>query len=83
MDFVTGKRYWAHGPTSDVNASDPPMLFWFELKREKGQVKWVRHEIDNDSGVGTQFTISDINGDKLPDIVISNKKGVYIFLQQR
>ncbi len=80
-DFVTGKRYWAHGPTGDVNASEPPMLFWFELKREKGEVKWIKHEIDNDSGVGTQFTIADINGDKLPDIVTANKRGVFVFVQ--
>ena len=32
--------------------------------------------IDNDSGIGTQFAVADVNGDKLPDIVIANKKGV-------
>jgi hypothetical protein len=31
------------------------------------------------SGIGTQFVVEDINGDKLPDIVISNKKGVFYF----
>lgn len=83
MDFVTGKRYWAHGPTGDVNADAPPVVVWFELQREKGEVKWVKHEIDNDSGVGTQFTIADLNGDKMPDVITSNKKGVFVFLQQK
>jgi hypothetical protein len=82
-DIVTGKRFWAHGPNGDINPNDPAMLYWFELKREKGTVRWIRHEIDNDSGVGTQFTIADMNGDKLPDIVTANKKGVFVFLQQR
>jgi hypothetical protein len=27
--------------------------------------------------------IEDINMDKLPDIIISNKKGVFVFEQQR
>lgn len=83
MDFVTGKRYWAHGPTGDINPSDPAVVVWFELQRDKGEVKWIKHEIDNDSGVGTQFTIADMNGDKLPDVITSNKKGVYVFLQQK
>ncbi len=83
MDLVTGKRYWAHGPTGDMNPDAPAVVVWFELQREKGEVKWVKHEIDNDSGVGTQFTIADMNGDKLPDVITSNKKGVYVFLQTK
>ncbi len=83
MDFVTGKRYWAHGPTGDVNADAPPVLVWFELQRKKNEVTWVKHEIDNDSGVGTQFTIADLNNDKRPDVITSNKKGVYVFLQTK
>ncbi len=83
MDFVTGKRYWAHGPTGDVNPSDPAVVVWFELQRTKTEVKWIKHEIDTDSGVGTQFTIADMNGDKLPDVITSNKKGVHVFLQTK
>ena len=82
-DLVTGKRFWAHGPTGDVNPSDPAVLVWFELQRKGKEVNWVKHEIDNDSGVGTQFTIADLNGDKLPDIITSNKKGVHVFMQQK
>jgi hypothetical protein len=82
-DIVTGKRFWAHGPTGDVNPNDPAVLYWYELTRTAGSVKWVRHLIDNDSGVGVQFVIADINNDKLPDIVTSNKKGVFVFLQTR
>jgi len=83
MDFVTGKRFWAHGPTGDVNPDAPCVLYWFELKRNRGKVEWIRHEIDNDSGVGTQFTVVDVNKDGLLDVVTSNKKGVHVFVQQR
>jgi hypothetical protein len=80
-DLVTGKRFWAHGPAGDVNPGDPAALVWFELQRKGKEVKWIKHEIDNDSGVGTQFVVADVNNDKLPDIVTSNKKGVFLFIQ--
>ncbi len=81
-DLVTGKRWWAHGPKGDVKPNDPAVLYWFEAKKGKdGITQFVPHEIDNDAGIGTQFWVGDFNGDKLPDIVISNKKGVYLFEQ--
>ena len=46
-DIVTGKRFWAHGPTGDVNPNDPAVLYWYELTRTAGSVKWVRHLIDS------------------------------------
>src|SRR5262249_54292553 len=83
-DLVTGKRWWAHGPKGDVAANDPAVLFWFEAKRgADGIIQFIPHQIDNGSGIGTQFAIADINGDKLPDIVVSNKKGVSAFEQVR
>lgn len=81
-DFLTGKRHWAHGG-NDPGESDPAVLYWFELTRENGTAKWIRHQIDDNSGVGTQFDVADINGDGLLDIAVSNKKGTFIFLQQR
>ena len=82
-DFVTGKRWWAHGPNGDVNPNDPAVLYWYEFRRREGAVEWIRHAIDSDSGVGTQFTVADINGDRRLDIAISNKKGVFVFEQER
>jgi FG-GAP-like repeat len=83
-DLVTGKRWWAHGPKGDVDPNDPAVLYWFEAKRSKdGMTTFLPHQIDNDSGIGTQFVVDDINGDKLPDIVVANKKGVFVFEQIR
>jgi hypothetical protein len=82
-DFVTGKRFWAHGPNGDVDPGAPAVLFWFELQRKDGTAAWIPHKVDHDSGVGTQFEVADVNGDGLLDIVTSNKKGVYLFVQER
>jgi hypothetical protein len=83
-DLVTGKRWWAHGPKGDADPNAPPKLYWFEAKRDKdGITSFTPHEIDTGSGVGTQFVVDDINGDGLPDVVVSNKKGVFIFEQVR
>ena len=82
-DIITGKRYWAHGPNGDADPSGPAVLYWFELKRaSNGSVTYVPHQIDEDSGVGTQFSVGDLNGDKRVDIVIGNKKGGFVFLQE-
>jgi hypothetical protein len=82
-DLVTGKRYWAHGPKGDANPDAPAVVYWFELKREGGKPKWIPHEIDNNSGVGTQFEVADVNGDGLLDVVTANKKGAHYFEQVR
>ena len=55
-----------------------------DFKRDKdGITTFIPHEIDDDSGIGTQFAVQDMNGDGLLDIIISNKKGVFLFLQVR
>ena len=83
QDLVTGKRYFAHGE-HDPGALEPSLLCWYELQRpEAGKVSYVKHVIDEDSGVGTQFNVLDFNEDGLLDIITSNKKGVSVFLQKR
>ena len=58
-------------------------MYWFELTRRDGRPVWIPHQFDDNSGVGTQFEVADVNGDGLLDVVTSNKKGVYYFEQQR
>ncbi len=77
-DLVSGKRYYAHDG-HDPGAEETVVLLWFELQRDNGKVRWTRHQIDDDSGVGYQISVGDIDGDRNPDIVTSNKKGVFLF----
>ena len=83
-DIVTGKRFWAHGPKGDDEPNAAAVLYWFRLTRGKDKsVDFVPHKIDDDSGIGTQVVAGDINGDKLPDVVIGNKKGTFVLLHEK
>lgn len=78
-DLITGKRFFAHNDTNnDPGTYDPAVLTWLEFKPGK-EPFWEMHEIDNNSGSGLNMVTEDITKDGLIDIVISNKKGVYVF----
>jgi hypothetical protein len=81
--LITGKRWWAHGKTGDIDPNHPAVLYWIEIKRVNAGPQFVFHKIDDDSGIGTQFSVVDINGDGRLDIAVSNKKGTFVFLQER
>jgi hypothetical protein len=83
-DIVTGKRFWAHGPHgADPRSDDPPLLYWFKLTRpEKGQAEYVPHKIDDASGVGTQVVVGNVSSKDHPDIIVGNKKGLFVFEHQ-
>jgi hypothetical protein len=82
MDIVTGKRFWAHGKNGPDPESDgaPAVLYWFRLVRpSKGHAEYIPYLIDDDSGVGTQVTAGFVSNPKYPDVVVGNKKGVFVF----
>ena len=84
MDFVTGKRKWAHGSKGDSEPNAPFVLYWFEnTKDANGQAVFVPHWIDDQSGVGTQVTVGDVNGDGKPDILSGNKNGIFVFFNEQ
>ncbi len=80
LDIITGKRRFAHGSKGDNDPLDPPVLYWFETVPGKasGQVEFIPHFIDHESGVGTQVLATDVNGDGLKDIVVGNKLGCHV-----
>jgi len=81
-DILTGKRYWAHGPTGDPDPEGAPVLYWFKLTRENGTATFTPNLIDNRSGVGTMVAAQDVNGDRRPDIIVGNKRGTILFLSK-
>jgi putative membrane-bound dehydrogenase-like protein len=85
MDFVTGKRFWAHGPMKNgvpPGADDPAVLYWWKLRRDGGKASFEPRLIDDDSGVGVCVVAGDVDGDGKPDVVVGNKKGTFVHLQR-
>ncbi|RIW18679.1 VCBS repeat-containing protein [Algoriphagus lacus] len=80
-DFVTGKRYYAH-MRQGTGALEPAYLYWFEFVPGE-EPQWLAHQIDDDSGVGLNVVAEDINKDGLTDVVIANKKGIFVFEQKK
>ncbi|MEL6253665.1 MAG: VCBS repeat-containing protein [Bacteroidota bacterium] len=82
VDIIIGKRYLAHNG-NDPGWDDPLVLLFLEAnKNEAGEVEWLVEEFDLGVGVGTQIELSDMNKDNRTDLLISNKKGTYLFLQK-
>jgi hypothetical protein len=80
-DLITGKRFWSHG-RSEPGANAPARIYWLQAEKSAdGKITFTPQEVDADSGIGTQFTVTDFNGDGLLDIVTSNKKGTFILEQ--
>ena len=83
-DFVTGKRWWAHGPGGDPGSDQPAVIYWFEaVQRENGSLEFIPRLIDAASGIATQFEVGNVNNDELLDIAVSSKSGVFVFEQSR
>lgn len=83
-DLVTGKRFYAHNG-HDPGGKDPVVMYWYEIRRTRGKPPtFIPHEIvaGRDTGVGTQFVVTDVDGDGLLDIALSNKKGVNVLLRR-
>ncbi len=81
-DIVTGKTYYSHhkqSPGWDAGA----VVVWFKLVRNKEGVDWIPQRAADDTGIGRQLGIFDINQDKLPDIVVGGMKGCAVITQSR
>jgi hypothetical protein len=81
-DLVTGKRWWSHG-RNEPGSDWPARVYWFQAKKRDGIVTFTPYLIDEDSGIGTQFEVTDFDKDGKLDIVTSNKKGVFLLIQEK
>jgi hypothetical protein len=77
-EIVTGKTWYAH-ITGDPGLDDPPELVYYTIA--PGPV-FERHDIDADSGVGRTMTVEDVDRDGQLDVVVANKKGLFVFRQR-
>lgn len=81
-DLVTGKRFWAHGPDGHYFHSNAAVLYWFKLDQSGNEPDYIPYLINYNSGVGVEVKTADLTGNGLPDIVVSNKKGTFVFFHE-
>jgi hypothetical protein len=85
-DMIVGKRLYSHLESHiDPDPYGAAVLYWYRTVRNpkaEGGAEFVPQLIHNRSGVGSQFIVTDLNGDGAPDIVISDVKGTFIFWNQ-
>jgi hypothetical protein len=82
-DIVTGKRWWSHLDNGEEDVLSQPVMYWFKLSRTGGKVTYTPHLIHNNSGVGAQVAVADLNGDRKPDIITAARKGTFIFFNEQ
>jgi len=80
-DLVTGKRWWSHGKSEPGSDKSPSIYYLKAKKAADGVITFTPIVIDDASGIGTQFTVADFNGDKRLDVITSNKRGVFLLEQ--
>lgn len=86
-DIVTGKTYYSHhkqSPMWDAGA----VVYCFQLERGpdaggKVTASYVPHKLDDKSGIGRQLSVADLNGDKLPDIIVGGMVGCSVLIQNK
>jgi hypothetical protein len=86
-DMVVGKRLYSHLDSHlDPDPQGPAVLYWYRTVRDakaEGGAKFVPDLIHNRSGVGSQFVVTDLNGDGAPEVVTSGPKGTFVFWNLR
>ncbi|HAC89031.1 MAG TPA: VCBS repeat-containing protein, partial [Planctomycetaceae bacterium] len=82
QDIVTGKTYYSHHQKSPMWDAGP-VVYWFQLVRNSQGIDWVPHLLDNNTGIGRQVVVADVNQDGLPDVATGGMLGANILVQRQ
>ena len=67
LDIFAGKSRYRHG---DPGNDEPLDVFWIELVRSSGPIRWVKHQLATDLTMGIGPTIADVDADGDMDLVL-------------
>lgn len=81
-EIISGSRWCAHCGFADTDDPNTPYVVYYKIIRESGTVTFQQSVIDDESGVGVAFDVADFDGDGRLDIVIANKRGLFVFRQR-
>ncbi|MDN3687928.1 FG-GAP repeat domain-containing protein [Cyclobacterium jeungdonense] len=79
MELITGKRYRAHNG-NDPGANDHLGLYYFKWNGESFTKNIISYgPFGEGKGAGLYFSVEDLNGNGLLDIVVAGKDGLVVF----
>ncbi|NHE58997.1 FG-GAP repeat domain-containing protein [Cyclobacterium plantarum] len=79
MELITGKRYRAHNG-NDPGANDHLGLYYFKWNGESFSKNIISYgPFGEGKGAGLYFSVEDLNGDGMLDIVVAGKDGLAVF----
>ncbi len=77
-EILTGKRYRGHNG-NDPGGYEPLAIFYYKLDPKTAAFTRYPIAYNSDAGVGTQFVVTDMDGDGDQDIVTAGKSGQFWF----
>jgi FG-GAP-like repeat len=81
-ELVAGKCIWAH-EGGDPGAAEPPAVYYYRWDR--ATATFARHTIaapGENVALGRQFSVTDLDGDRRPDLVAPSELGLWVFFNQ-
>ncbi|MCY3023378.1 MAG: VCBS repeat-containing protein [Planctomycetota bacterium] len=83
LELVAGKRFMAHNG-SDPDENGPLGLYYYKLTR-KPELKWTKHVISYNEGIGSGMNINlvDLDADGDLDIVVTGKWGGPVWFENK
>jgi hypothetical protein len=92
-ELITGKQLFAHNG-GDVGGLEPVFIFYYTFDKGRFQRHILSYSLleplfaksgydapppQNVIGVGMRLSVSDLNGDGRPDIVVACRTGLHVF----
>jgi hypothetical protein len=78
MELLAGKRYRGHNG-GDPGSYEPLVIYYYKIDRSTGQFTRIPISMNGTAGAGTQFIVTDLDGDGDPDLATAGKSGVHFF----